>query len=254
MSICIKGLGLEDLIYVSHGVLILGLEPMISNCESSTGEIYRIGDLWIIKAMGQEYMVGEGGHVVVNRFFNGSYYTGLLSDAMTGFITREKIDDRLFVGLLAASLLKGMSINDSIRFIGEMYEYQMANLSNTLWKRLRLFKCLDRLFSSVERLTTHSTFSKFIQGNVLVACIEEEKLLYEIVLYFDKQFRTIIRLNKSPGSPFKNEVTSLLCFEKPFQENLTQLEFNGDKWFCLMGGDPVKLVVEAEKTLEEKNK
>jgi hypothetical protein len=252
-TVCILGVSMDDAVNISHGLVISGERPIVYNCDSQENLIYKIKSTWIIKIHGKEYRVGDEGDIVVNKPFNGLFYTGISTGELTGFLTREALDERIFIGLLTGFLLKGLELNDALQKISELYEYGSTDPLEVVSRRMTTFKCLDRLFDAVNRFLTHASFQAVGKGGVVFSCINEKGLSYEVELFFSPNYKDIVRMEKIQRISVKDLLTedesAIVCFENPLFDDLRVFELDGKKWFCLTGKDPVRITVETEKKL-----
>ncbi|MGB9827620.1 hypothetical protein IMZ38_05095 [Thermosphaera chiliense] len=252
-SVCIEGISLDDAVNISHGLMMNGVKPVVENCDSRENLIYRIKNTWIVKIRGEEYRIGDEGGIVVNKPFNGLFYTGSSSSELTGFLTSEAVDERIFIGLLAGFLLKGLPVNDALQAVSEFYEYDNVNPASVVSRKVAGFKCVDRLFDAISRFLSHTSIQEAVKGRVVFSCITERGLSYEVEIYLSRQYREVVRLDKIQRKSVKDSLMedelALVCFEHLLFNGLKELEFDEMKWYCFAGKDPVRIVVEMEKNL-----
>jgi len=181
------------------------------------------------------------------------FYTGISTGDLTGLLTREALDERIFIGLLTGFLLKALELNDALQKISELYEYGSTSLLEIVSRRMTTFECLDRLFDAINRFLTHASFQTVGKGGVVFSCINEEGLSYEVELFFSPNYKDIVRMEKIQRISVKDSLTedesAVVCFEHPLFDDLRVFELEGEKWFCLSGKDPVRITVEIEKKL-----
>uniref|UniRef100_A0A7C2BKI6 Uncharacterized protein n=1 Tax=Thermosphaera aggregans TaxID=54254 RepID=A0A7C2BKI6_9CREN len=253
--ICIEGVPLYDAVNISHGIVMSGVKPVINDCDSYENLVYKVKNTWVIRIKEKEFRVGDEGDIVVNKPFNNLFYTGSSKGELIGFLTREVIDERVFIGLLAGFLSKGLSINDAIQTVSEFYEYDLTDPSIIISRKTAIFKCVDRLLDAVNRFLTHTSFQEAVKGRAIFSCITGKGLSYEVELYISQHYRDVVRLDKvqrkSLNDSLMEDALALVCFEYLLVNGLKEFEFDGRKWFCFTGRDPVRIMVEIEKNLSD---
>ncbi len=262
-EICIEGYGLEDTINLAIGLRLYGCKPVLSDCSC---EIRGGEGKYLIGLEGKEISIcwekDIDCTIVLNQYKRGFYLHTLNNEPKLSFLTRDKIDHRVFVGILYCLLKQGYSLR-------EAFEKTLETLSiggGDPFKYFRIiveeYNSIHRLLDALDRLVKNNELlGKLLRNNIVLGVKPVENKVYLVRVHGIKPYvyvSPLERIDTRINEEYRDvEVgKSFICSEAV--ETPTIKELAGkigytidsiEECKCLVGDDIMRLVIFLEKNL-----
>ncbi|OYT37354.1 MAG: hypothetical protein B6U89_07445 [Desulfurococcales archaeon ex4484_58] len=259
-QVCIEGLDINDQIYLSIGLYILDCKPRISGCKPNI----RFEDgSFIVSHNELDYRICvsrmDDCTVSLNNIKDNLYLHLLLSnrDIVEGYLTENRIDPRIFTGLFTCLIERGYSVKESFIRSMNILSIGSGNPFGYFERIVSEHYCFNRLLDAVDRLTNDlELLDRLIFDELLIGCRGVGETIYLTRIYRGKPAPLIgfvEKLNTRIHREYNvfSEGSSFICLDRidkkdvatSYGYSIKELE----KMECIVGEDPVKLVILLEK-------
>jgi len=200
--------------------------------------------------------------VILNRLISESYMHILKTNSIKEkWITFRPINKYYFAGaFIGFYLISNNPVDAMDKTIDIIKTMGNDNPVSGVWERLNYYRMYKRLLEATERLLSRSSLLE-IQGHrnteILIGFMNDDLSVFasKIIVWGRNTLSTppvrIVSIKKLlPGINVKNR--SFICLDIGILENNRALFECNDRYCCVFGGDPIKLIIKLEKFFSSK--
>jgi len=250
--------------YIATGMELLGLEKTKIELDRDTIILGIRGKNITITIYSQEKPEDNGIFIVLNQKIKDFYVHTMESPGhkRQEWITDKPVDIHCFTGAFMGFYLK---TSDPIAAMEEAVDIVKSmkndNPVSQLWEMLSYYKKYKRLLESVERLLSRRDLLEKIaldkSLNILIGFknIDSSLTSSQIILWGKNIFSTqpVRRVRLAEKLPSFSNSDSFICIDiSSIKTCMDEFSCN-ERYCCIYGDDPVRLIVRLEKILSVKN-
>ncbi len=266
LSVCIEGLSCSDASRYIVGLYAGGCIPSVGDC--SYRDVFD-EDKIVVRYGGGEIVISEGEideGVWINKRVGDKYIHRYLHGGRvrTAYMTSEQIDKYVLAGTVKCLLWRGMELSKAVDEALKILALGGGNPFNYLRRIMVEYECYMRVLNSIDRLYSEKEVIERFMGErgIIIGC----KPIQAPNLYIASIHRVGDQYIKSVVKPISVELRSeyrkilgegeggFICMDHVFDKEVRdEIESYGfkvrvfDSRNCIIGVDPVKIVILLEK-------
>ncbi len=260
-DICLNGIGLDEAIRLAVGSVLMGCGYSLSGCDPVIevgSKLYRLGvnDLVVEVVDGRDTVRG----VSLNNALGKAYIHRLKDGGKTlsAYMTDKPVDPLVFIGGLYCLLSRGMELLKAFNKVMDTLSIDPRIPFKKILLLLDEYEYFKRLVEASHRLRDHAEIiAKLLGETIILGCrpSDESLILFKIIIadhnfaIYSPPIISSVKLYTEFGEEACRN-RCFICSRMAREESTKRLGIetvNIGDYKCLLGDDPVRLLILLEK-------